>query len=62
LKNPDSRYFIALMIEFGGMIKAAKALGVTHQCVHNWRTRGVPLSRIKEIEDLSEGRVHRGVL
>lgn len=58
----DTKYFMALVIEFGGMVKAAKAIGVRYQCIHNWRTRGVPMSRIKQIEELSEGRVHRGLL
>lgn len=58
----EPKFFTALIIEFGGMGKAAEALGVTYQAVHNWRTRGVPLSKIKMIEELSEKRVHRGML
>lgn len=60
--HQGNTFFNGLIIEFGGMVKAAHALGVTHQCVHNWKTRGVPLSRVKQIEELSEGRVHRGML
>lgn len=58
----EPKFFTALIIEFGGMGNAAKALGVSYQAVHNWRKRGVPLSKIKMIEELSEKRVHRGML
>jgi hypothetical protein len=62
VQHPTKRFFDAMCIEFGGMGKAAKALGVTYTAIHNWSFRGVPLSRIKQIEELSEGRVHRGLL
>ena len=55
----ESKFFSALIIEFGGMGNAAKTLGVSYQCIHNWRTRGVPLAKVKLIEELSEGRIKR---
>lgn len=60
--HQGNTFFNALIIEFGGMRGAADAIGVRYQAIHNWKTRGVPLSKIKLIEQLSEGRVHRGLL
>jgi hypothetical protein len=34
----------------GGITKTAKRYGITAQAVQNWRTRGVPLERIKDLE------------
>ena len=56
------KFFTSLIIEFGGMRGAADAIGVSYQAIHNWRSRGVPLAKVKLIEQLSEGRVHRGML
>lgn len=62
MDNNINRFYEALIIEFGGISKAAEALNVKYQCIHNWKKRGVPMKRVKEIEQLTNLRVHRGML
>ena len=42
--------------------KALLALGISQQCLANWRVRGVPLDRCAPIEDQSGGVVTRQML
>lgn len=61
-EEPKFDFYESLMIYFGGMNKAARAIGVTYQCIVNWRKRGVPLKRIKQIEEMTKNEVHRGLI
>lgn len=36
--------------KLGGLTEAAKRYGISTQAVQNWRTRGVPPARVKQIE------------
>jgi hypothetical protein len=56
-------FFEAMIVHFGGMNKAAEALGCTRQAINNWKARGgVPLSAVDSIEKLTNHQVHRGMI
>jgi DNA-binding transcriptional regulator YdaS (Cro superfamily) len=56
-------FFEAMIVHFGGMNKAAEALGCTRQAINNWKARGgVPLAAVENIEKLTDGKVNREMI
>ncbi len=47
---------------FGSAAKLARALDVSPMSVSNWKKRGVPVKRAKQIERITDGRVKAGQL
>lgn len=61
--NTGMNFYESLIVHFGGMHEAAKALGCTYQALNNWKFRGgVPLAAVKKIEEITGGAVHRGMI
>jgi len=62
-ENTGMNFMEALIVHFGGMGEAAKALGVTYQAINNWKFRGgVPLSAVKKIEEITKFVVNRTMI
>jgi DNA-binding transcriptional regulator YdaS (Cro superfamily) len=52
-----------LKAEFGSITKLAKKLEIRPSAVYNWADRGrVPIKHLKQILDLSEGRLTKELL
>lgn len=61
--NTGLNFYEALIVHFGGMQNAAKALGCTYQAINNWKARGgVPLAAVENIEKITEGQVNRTMI
>lgn len=61
--NTGLNFYEALIVHFGGMNNAAKAIGCSYQAINNWKARGgVPLAAVKKIEEITGGAVHRGMI
>lgn len=61
--NTGLNFYEALVVHFGGMNNAAKALGCSYQAINNWKARGgVPLAAVEKIEKLTNHQVHRGMI
>lgn len=56
--------FDLLVIEFGSLKKLADKMGVSWNCIYQWKARGqqIPLKNIAIIEQLSEGRITRQMM
>lgn len=56
-------FYEALIVHFGGMNNAAKALGCSYQAINNWKARGgVPLAAVEKIEKLTDNQVNRTMI
>lgn len=61
--NTGLNFYEALIVHFGGMNEAAKALGCTYQAINNWKARGgVPLAAVKKIEEVTKFVVNRTMI
>lgn len=61
--NTGLNFYEALIIHFGGMNNAAKAIGCTYQAINNWKARGgVPLAAVEKIEKLTDNQVNRTMI
>lgn len=60
--QPD--IFDTLTVEFGSLKNLAEKMGVTYNCVYQWKARGkqIPLKNIGIIEELSQGRITRQMM
>ena len=56
--------FDLLVVEFGSLKKLSEKMGVTYNCVYQWKARGkqIPLKNIGIIEELSQGRINRQMM
>jgi transposase len=55
--NTIAMTFTDLVVHFGTVSKAAKALGYTRQTIYDWRQRGVPEGKQLEIQKMTRGQV-----
>ena len=61
--NTGLNFYEALIVHFGGMNNAAKAIGCTYQAINNWKARGgVPLAAVEKIEKLTDNKVNRTMI
>ena len=61
--NTGLNFYEALIVHFGGMNNAAKALGCSYQAINNWKARGgVPLAAVEKIEKLTDNKVNRTMI
>lgn len=61
--NTGLNFYEALIVHFGGMQNAAKAIGCTYQAINNWKARGgVPLAAVDKIEKLTNNQVNRTMI
>lgn len=61
--NTGLNFYESLIVHFGGMQNAAKALGCTYQAINNWKARGgVPLAAVEKIEKLTDNKVNRSMI
>ena len=61
--NTGLNFYEALIVHFGGMGSAAKAIGCTYQALNNWKARGgVPLAAVEKIEKITDGKVNRSMI
>ena len=56
--------FDKLVVEFGSLKKLSERMGVTYNCVYQWKARGkqIPLKNLVIIEELSQGRITRAMM
>lgn len=56
--------FDTLTVEFGSLKNLAEKMGVTYNCVYQWKARNkqIPLKNIGVIEELSQGRITRQMM
>lgn len=50
--------YTQIVKHFGGVSKAAQAIGMTRQCLYEWRRRGgIPYPRQLYIQEVSKGKL-----
>ena len=55
--------FIELKTEFGTLYKLATLLGIRETAIYQWKSRtNIPIKHVRKIEELSKGRITRGML
>lgn len=56
--------FDLLVTEFGSLKKLSEQMGVTYNCVYQWKARGakIPLKNLNKIEELSQGRITKAMM
>ena len=56
--------FDKLVVEFGSLKKLSERMGVTYNCVYQWKARNkqIPLKNLVIIEELSQGRITREMM
>lgn len=55
MRTPLENAFFAA----GGQAAVARKLGIARQRITNWKRRGFPVGMCKELEEATNGRVHR---
>lgn len=61
--NTGLNFYEAMIIHFGGMANAARAIGCTYQAINNWKARGgVPLAAVEKIEKITDNKVNRSMI
>ena len=64
MENTKADIFDLLVMEFGSLKALSEKMGVTYNCIYQWKARGgkIPLRNINKIEELSQGRLTRQML
>lgn len=60
----QANIFDLLVVEFGSLKKLAEKMGVSYNCVYQWKARGqqIPLKNIAIIEELSQGKITKSMM
>jgi DNA-binding transcriptional regulator YdaS (Cro superfamily) len=60
----QANIFDLLVVHFGSLKKLAEKMGVSYNCVYQWKARGqqIPLKNIAIIEELSQGKITREMM
>ncbi len=62
MKMIDLKIEDLIKLEFGTLKAFAKAINVTETSVQRWNREGYPIGRLKQIEELTEGKITRQIL
>lgn len=60
----QANIFDLLVVEFGSLKKLAEKMGVSYNCVYQWKARGakIPLKNLTIIEELSQGKITKAMM
>ncbi len=64
MENTKADIFDLLVTEFGSLKALSEKMGVTYNCIYQWKARGkkIPLRNINKIEELSQGRITKAMM